>query len=64
MPKLKTHKATAKRLSVTKTGKVQYRHTSGSHFLQKKRGSRKRQFAGMEILRGKQVKNVKRKLGV
>jgi large subunit ribosomal protein L35 len=64
MPKLKTHSATKKRVTITKTGKVVRRHASGNHFLEKKSGSRKRKFAGMESLSGKQARNIKRKLGV
>lgn len=64
MPKLKTHSGTKKRVRITKTGKVTRRHATGNHFLEKKRSSRKRRFAGVEILTGKQVKNIKRNLGV
>ena len=64
MPKLKTHSGTKKRLTVTKTGKVLRRRASGNHFLQKKSASRKRGFAGVEQLTGKQVKSVKRNLGI
>lgn len=64
MPKLKTHSGTKKRFAVTKTGKVVRRHTSGNHFLEKKSASRKRNFAGTEVLAGKQVKSVRRNLGV
>lgn len=64
MPKLKTHSGTKKRLAVTKTGKVVRRHASGNHFLEKKSASRKRKFAGVQTLGGKQVKNVRRNLGV
>ncbi len=65
MPKLKTHSGTKKRLTVTKTGKVVRRHATGNHFLEKKRASRRRQFAGVETINSKkQVKNVRRKLGV
>lgn len=64
MPKLKTHSGTKKRLSVSKTGKVLRRHATGGHFLQKKSAARKRRFAGTEVLEGKQVKNIRRKLGV
>lgn len=64
MPKLKTHSGTKKRLRVSKTGKVLRRHATGGHFLQKKSASRKRMFAGTEVLEGKQVKNIRRKLGV
>lgn len=64
MPKLKTHSGTKKRVKLTKTGKVVRRHAGVGHFLQKKTGSRKRTFAGLEQLTGKTAKNVKRKLGV
>lgn len=63
MPKLKTHSGTKKRLTVSKTGKILRRHASGGHFLQKKSASRKRQFAGVEELSGKQAKNIRQKLG-
>ena len=64
MPKLKTHSGAKKRVSLTKTGKLQRRHASGNHFLEKKSASRKRNFAGMETLTGKPARNIRRKLGV
>jgi large subunit ribosomal protein L35 len=64
MPKLKTHSGTKKRLTITKNGKVIRRHASGNHFLEKKSASRKRKFSGVETLSGKQVKSVRRNLGV
>lgn len=64
MPKLKTHSGTKKRFKITKTGKVLRRRATGNHLLQKKSASRKRRFAGTETISGKQVKNLKRKLGV
>jgi large subunit ribosomal protein L35 len=64
MPKLKTHSGAKKRVTITKTGKVVRRHAGGGHFLEKKSGSRKRRFAGMEGLTGKPARNIKRKLGV
>lgn len=64
MPKIKTHSGTKKRVKITKTGKVVRRHASGSHFLEKKSAARKRRFAGIEVMGGKQAKNIKRKLGV
>lgn len=63
MPKLKTHSGTKKRARITKTGKVVRRHATGNHFLQKKSGSRKRRFAGMETLTGKNAKTIRRNLG-
>jgi large subunit ribosomal protein L35 len=64
MPKLKTHSGSKKRVALTKTGKLQRRHATGNHFLEKKSASRKRRFAGMETLGGRQSKVIRRKLGV
>jgi len=46
MPKIRTHKGTAKRFRVTKTGKVMSRHAQQSHILEKKSAKRKRAFSG------------------
>lgn len=43
MGKQKTHKATAKRCSITKSGKVKYNHINRRHKLGKKTAKRKRQ---------------------
>ena len=43
MAKIKTHKATAKRFSVTKSGKVKLNHTNRRHKLGLKTAKRKRQ---------------------
>lgn len=64
MPKQKTHSGTKDRIKITKTGKVQRRHTAVNHFLKKKSASTKRTFAGVEEVSGKNVRNMKRKLGV
>ncbi|MBQ7125803.1 50S ribosomal protein L35 [bacterium] len=42
MPKLKTHRAAAKRYKVTGSGKITRRHAGIGHLLQHKSGSRKR----------------------
>jgi len=42
MPKLKTHKATAKRVSITKTGKIKQRKAGQDHFNAKESGRIKR----------------------
>lgn len=42
MGKIKTHKATAKRFSVTKSGKVKLNHTNRRHKLGLKTAKRKR----------------------
>ncbi len=63
MPKLKTHSGLKKRLRLTKTGKLVRRHSGGNHFLEKKSASRKRRFAGVEVLTGKTAKKLRRQLG-
>ncbi len=42
MPKLKTHSASKKRFSFTKSGNVKYFHSGKSHLLTKKSKRRKR----------------------
>jgi large subunit ribosomal protein L35 len=64
MPKLKTHSGTKKRIKITKTGKVMRRRATGNHFLEKKSASRKRNFAGVQQIYGKQLRSIKRNLGV
>ncbi len=64
MPKLKTHSGTKDRFQITKSGKLKRRHTAINHFLKKKSASTKRTFAGVEDVTGKNMKNIKRKLGV
>ena len=39
------------------------RHSTGSHFLEKKSAARKRRFAGVEELHGAQARNIRQKLG-
>jgi len=63
MPKLKTHKGTAKRVRRTSQGKILVRHAGGNHLLQHKSAGRKRTFAGMKEVTGKSAKNLKLKLG-
>lgn len=63
MPKLKTHSGTKDRVRLTKNGKARIRHSHINHFLQKKSGSRKRTFAGLNTLQGTQSKIIKKKLG-
>lgn len=50
MPKMKTHKAGAKRYKVTATGKIVRRHAGIGHLLANKSSSRKRKlFSETEI---------------
>lgn len=64
MPKLKTHKGTAKRIKLTSTGKLTRRRASGGHLLAKKSKSRKRAINTSAEVTGAMAKNVKRALGV
>ena len=64
MPKMKTHKGTAKRVKLTATGKVTRRRASGGHLLAKKSASRKRVIGSSAQITGKLARNVKRALGV
>jgi large subunit ribosomal protein L35 len=64
VPKLKTHKGTAKRVKLTASGKITRLRASGGHLLAKKSKSRKRAINTTGIVSGKMAKNVKRSLGV
>lgn len=64
MPKLKTHKGTAKRIKVTKSGKLTRRRAFGAHLLSKKSKSRKRAINTTATVSGSTAKNIKRALGV
>ena len=63
MPKLKTHSGTKKRVRLSKTGKVLRRKASGNHLLEKKSAARKRRFAGVTAVSGRQSKSIKLNLG-
>jgi large subunit ribosomal protein L35 len=62
--KLKTHKGTAKRVSITRKGKVLRLRANDSHFLEKKSEGRKRVLAKKALIKGAIRKNIKRALGV
>ena len=51
MGKVKSHRASCKRFSVTSTGKVKLNQTNRRHKLGKKTAKRKRQLRGGAILR-------------
>ena len=63
MPKLKTHKGTAKRVKLTSKGKLLRERAFGTHFLQKKSNSRKRVISTSAGISGSIRKNLKRALG-
>lgn len=64
MPKLKTHKGTAKRVKITGSGKITRRRAFGGHMLAKKSKSRKRVIGTTATITGAMAKNVRRALGV
>ncbi len=64
MPKLKTHKGTAKRVKITGSGKITRRRASGNHLQAKKSKSRKRAINSTGEVTGSMAKNIKRSLGV
>lgn len=64
MPKMKTHKGTAKRIKITGTGKLVRERAFGNHILAKKSKARKRNIKTAAIVKGKIAKNVKTALGV
>lgn len=63
MPKLKTHKGTAKRIKLTSTGKLTRRRAFGAHLLSKKSKGRKRRISTTATVKGGTAKNIKRALG-
>lgn len=63
MPKLKTHKGTAKRVKITRTGKIVRERAFGNHILAKKSKARKRNMKTAAVISGKIKKNIKTALG-
>lgn len=60
MPKLKTHKATAKRFKITGTGKVMRTKIGKSHLRRRKPKRNKRQFdRRIQVLSHERVKKIK-----
>ncbi len=64
MPKMKTHKGTAKRVKITSSGKILRRRAFGGHMLAKKSASRKRRIGSSAEVTGSIRKNIKKALGV
>ena len=60
MGKVKTHKASAKRFSVTGTGKVKMNHAEHRHKLGKKDQKRKRHLRTATYVEGKMADNIRR----
>lgn len=64
MPKMKTHKGTAKRFRVTGSGKIMRAKAFKSHILTKKSQKRKRNFRNETELSKADSKVVGRNLGI
>jgi large subunit ribosomal protein L35 len=60
MPKMKTHKATAKRIRFTSGGKLVHTPACQAHLLTKKSSKRKRKFAIMANVSPADVKRFKK----
>lgn len=59
MPKLKTKKSIAKRMKITKTGKVKRRKPFSRHYKAGKNGDRRRSVRGSALCEGKIAKTMK-----
>jgi len=64
MPKMKTHKGTAKRFKLTGSGKLKRGKAFKSHILEKKSAKRKRKLRKTTLVHPSDQKAVKRMLGV
>ena len=64
MPKIKTHKGTAKRIKQTGAGKITRGRAFANHMLSKKSKSRKRAINRTATVTGKMARNIKRALGI
>lgn len=62
MPKMKTHRGTAKRVKITGTGKVKRHHAFASHILGKKSPKRKRNLRQSAIVHESHDKQMKKLL--
>lgn len=62
MPKLKTHSGAAKRLKVSKNGKVKYQKAFKRHLLENKNAKRKRQATNAGVLSPSHDKQVRQLL--
>ncbi|GHU08207.1 50S ribosomal protein L35 [Alphaproteobacteria bacterium] len=63
MPKLKTHKGTAKRVKITRTGKVLREDAASHHFMTHHTARNNRSKRTASVISGKNAKNVKRAIG-
>jgi large subunit ribosomal protein L35 len=64
MPKMKTHKGTAKRFRVTGSGKIMRSKAFKSHIMEKKSPKRKRGFRQEGVISPADVNVIKKGLGI
>ena len=64
MPKMKTHKGTAKRFKLTGTGKIKRGNAFKSHILEKKSPKRKRAFREPSLVHKSDEKVIRKGLGI
>lgn len=64
MPKPKTNKGTKKRVRVTKTGKVKFRHAFTGHLQSSKKSSRRRKLRRRATASKMDAKRIKILLGI
>jgi large subunit ribosomal protein L35 len=64
MPKLKTHRGTAKRIKISRKGKLMREQANHVHFNEKKGEGRKRRIETKTSVKGSIARNLKRALGV
>jgi large subunit ribosomal protein L35 len=64
MPKMKTHKGTAKRFKLTGSGKIKRANAFKSHILEKKSPKRKRGFAADSLVHKADTAVIRKNLGV
>lgn len=64
MPKMKTHKGTAKRFRLTGTGKIKRANAFKSHILEKKSPKRKRAFKADSFASPADENVIKKNLGI
>jgi large subunit ribosomal protein L35 len=64
MPKMKTHKGTAKRFKLTGSGKIKRGNAFKSHILEKKSPKRKRGFTAPSLVDKADIAVIRKNLGV
>ena len=64
MPKIKTRKGIAKRIRVTKTGKLMRAHAWKSHLFEHKKQKNKRGYRQLQSVSKTDTKQVRRALGI